>query len=190
MRTAQRAVARSVNPEKTESLVRDRLPDAHTVANRARLAEECAALGKWQEAWEQYDETVRWPNGDESVFHLGKAEADLEPGRPAEALAGLNALKAREPDTESARVPCSMPGGWPQSAAPPRRSTLSRRSRDTIAATRRGPASRPCSAETGRADEGCRTVHEIPDRLRRAPTHRRKLQAMWGRVAEDILRRT
>ena len=73
----QRAIAQRVNPEKTYRVLRDRLIDADTVANRARLAEECAVLGKWQEAWEQYDEIVRRPNGDEPVFHLGLAEADL-----------------------------------------------------------------------------------------------------------------
>lgn len=100
---AQRALAHGVNPEKAYRLLRDRLSDADTVANRATLAEECAALGKWQEAWEQYDEIVRRPNGGEPVFHLAKAEADLELGRPADALAGLDALTMREPDYDSPR---------------------------------------------------------------------------------------
>jgi hypothetical protein len=44
----------------------NRLIDADTVANRARLAEECAVLGKWQEAWEQYDvaRCVLCPRGE------------------------------------------------------------------------------------------------------------------------------
>lgn len=46
----QRTLAHSLNPEKTYRRLRDRLADADTVANRAEFAEECAALGKWQEA--------------------------------------------------------------------------------------------------------------------------------------------
>ncbi|GJD61904.1 hypothetical protein [Methylobacterium frigidaeris] len=99
----RRAIAHGVNPEKTCRILRGRLADADTVANPALFAEECVALGKWQEAWEQYDEIVRRPNGNEPVFHLAHAEADLELGRFAESLAGLDALRVREPDYDSPR---------------------------------------------------------------------------------------
>ena len=94
---------------KAYSALRDHLAEADTVANRARFAEECAALGKWQEAlwqeaWAQYDEIVRRPNGGEPVFHLARAKAELELGRAAEALAGLDALRVRGPDYDSPRA--------------------------------------------------------------------------------------
>ena len=46
------------------------------------------------------------------------------------------------------------------------------------------------AAKTGRGTEARRTAQEILNRLRRAPAHVRKLQAEWGRMAEDVLRRT
>ncbi len=186
----QRAIAQRVNPEKTYRVLRDRLIDADTVANRARLAEECAVLGKWQEAWEQYDEIVRRPNGDEPVFHLGLAEADLELGRPDAALAGLEALKAREPDLASARGHMA----YARALAALGRTDEALDAFEAISQHHHSYEARArlaaLMADTGRIEEGRRTAQEILDRLRRAPAHVRKIQAGWGRVAEDVLRRT
>ncbi|MGE7418982.1 tetratricopeptide repeat protein [Methylobacterium tarhaniae] len=188
--SAQRAIARSVNPEKTYRILRDRLVDADTVANRARFAEECAALGKWQEAWEQYDEIVRRPNGDEPVFRLGRAEANLELGRPADALAELEALTAREPDHDSPRGRMlharALAATGRTDEALDAFETISQRDHSYEARARLAAL----LAEAGRADAGRRTAQEILDRLRRAPAHVRKFQGEWVRLAEDVLRRT
>ncbi|WP_091749465.1 tetratricopeptide repeat protein [Methylobacterium sp. ap11] len=179
-----------MNPEKTYRVLRDRLIDADTVANRARLAEECAALAKWQEAWEQYDEIVRRPNGDEPVFHLGLAEADLELGRPDAALAGLEALKAREPDFASARGHMA----YARALAALGRTDEALDAFEAISQHHHSYEARArlaaLMADTGRIEEDRRTAQEILDRLRRAPAHVRKIQAGWGRVAEEVLRRT
>lgn len=187
---AQHAIAHSLNPEKTYRLLRDRLKDADTVANRAEFAAECASLGRWREAWEQYDEIVRRPNGCEPVFHLAKAEADLELGRPTDALAGLDALKAREPDYESAHghmlYARSLAALGRTAEALDAFEAISQHG-DSYEARARLAA---LLAETGRADEARRTAREIVDRLRRGPAHVRKLQAEWKHLAEDVLRRT
>ncbi|WP_053080420.1 hypothetical protein [Methylobacterium variabile] len=98
----QREVARRANPEKTYRILRDRLPDADTVAKRVRLAEECTAqvAGGLRAVRTR---SFAGSNGDEPTFHVGRAKADLELGRAADALAGVDALKRREPDYESAR---------------------------------------------------------------------------------------
>ncbi|MFH6782057.1 MULTISPECIES: BTAD domain-containing putative transcriptional regulator [Methylobacterium] len=186
---AKRAIAQSVNPEKTYRLLRDALTDADTVANRARFAEECAALGKWQEAWEQYDEIVRRPNGDEPVFHLAKAEAELELGRPADALTGLDSLAVREPGYDSPRrqmVYARSLAATGRTAEALDAFEVISQHHDSYEARARLAA---LLAETGCAEEGRRTAQEILDRLHRAPAHVRKLQAEWGRMAEGVLRR-
>ncbi|WP_053078619.1 BTAD domain-containing putative transcriptional regulator [Methylobacterium tarhaniae] len=179
-----------MNPEKTYRILRDRLADADTVANRARFAEECAALSKWQEAWEQYDEIVRRPSGDEPVFHLGRAEAGLELGRSADALAELEALKVREPDHDSPRGRMlharALAATGRIDEALDAFETISQRDHSYEARARLAAL----LSETGRADEGRRPAQEILDRLRRAPAHVRKLQGESGRLAEDVLRRT
>ncbi|MCF4128948.1 tetratricopeptide repeat protein [Methylobacterium sp. SyP6R] len=186
----RRAIAHSVNPERIYRALRDQLAEADTVANRARFAEECAALGKWQEAWEQYDEIVQRPNGGEPVFHLARAEADLALGRPAEALAGLDALKVREPDYDSPRGPMlharALAAVGRTEEAIDAFETISRHDHAYEARARLASV----LAEAGRPEEARRDAQEILDSLRRAPAHVRKLQAEWGRLAENVLRRT
>ncbi len=148
------------------------------------------ALGKWREAWEQYDEIVRRPNGGEPVFHLAKAEADLELGRPAEALAGLDALTVREPDYDSPRGHML----YARALAAVGRTDEALDAFETIARHDHAYEARArlaaVLARTGRSDEARRHAREILDSFRRAPAHVRKLQAEWGRLAEDVLRRT
>ncbi|KMO22346.1 hypothetical protein [Methylobacterium platani] len=189
-RSAGRGIARQLDPSRTCRMLRERVADADTVANRAALAEECAALGRWQEAWDQYDEIVRRPNGGEPVFHLGLAEAALELGRPAEALAGLEALRVREGDYHGprgamlhARVLAAL--GRTDEACDAFE-TIALHDHGYEAGARRAAV----LVQAGRAEEGRRTAREILDRLRRAPAHVRKLQGEWGRLAEEVLRRT
>jgi len=187
-RTAQREVARRVNPEKDYRVLRDRLDDADTVANRASFAEECAALGKWQETWEQYDSIVRRPNGNEPTFHLGLAEANLMLRRPSDTLAILDALKAREPDYESARghmlYARALAEAGQTEEALDAFETISQYAHSYEARARYAAL----LAEVGRVDAARQAAREILDRLRRSPAHVRKLQAEWGRMAEDVLR--
>ncbi|WP_288582495.1 tetratricopeptide repeat protein [uncultured Methylobacterium sp.] len=189
-RKAQRAIALGVNPEKTYRLLRDQVLDADTVANRARFAEECAALGKWQEAREQYDEIVRRPNGDEPVFRIALAEADLELGRPADALATLDDLAAREPDHASARADLlrarALAGTGRTAEACDAFETISRHHYSYEARARLAAV----LAAGGQPEDARRVAREVLDRLRRAPGHVRKLQASWGHLAEEVLRRT
>ncbi|BCM83665.1 tetratricopeptide repeat protein [Methylobacterium indicum] len=188
-RVAGRRIARQVNPEKTYRALRQQLLDVDTVANRAALAEECAVLGRWQEAREQYDEILRRPNGDEPLFHLGRAEADLELGRPTEALAVLEALQQREPDYGSARAELlrarALAAVGRTAEACDAFETISRH-HDSYEARARLAA---VLAAADRPDEARRIAGEIRERLRRAPAHVRKLQAEWGHLAEEVLRR-
>jgi hypothetical protein len=56
---------RALNPEKTYRALKDELEVANTIANRKALADECMALGRFDEANAQYDAILTMPLGDE-----------------------------------------------------------------------------------------------------------------------------
>src|ERR1700719_3599218 len=70
-------IGRALNPEKTYRALRDELEIADTIANREALAEECLALGRFDEAREQFDAILTMPLGDEPGYMLGRARAEL-----------------------------------------------------------------------------------------------------------------
>jgi hypothetical protein len=74
---ARRKVASTLDPGKRYRLLTDELAVADTIANRAALAEECLALGQFQEAEQHYDHILALPMGDEPVYALGKARAQF-----------------------------------------------------------------------------------------------------------------
>ena len=96
----QRRRARSI-PTGAIGNCTDELAIVDTIANRAALAEECLALGKFEEALAQYDAILAKPLGDEPGFMLGKARAEFGLGRRGAAVATLDELKARWPDYRS-----------------------------------------------------------------------------------------
>ena len=51
----------------------DQLEVTDTIANRAALAEECLALGKFEEALAHYEHILALPMGDDAIYALGKA---------------------------------------------------------------------------------------------------------------------
>ena len=101
-RQARKSVGRALDPDKRYRILKDQIELADTIANRAALAEECLALGRYPEAEENYDVILAKPMGDEPGYLLGKARAVFGGGRFAETVVLLDQLRQRWPDFESA----------------------------------------------------------------------------------------
>jgi hypothetical protein len=98
---AQRRVVKTLNPERQYRKLADDLAVTDTIANRAALAEECLALGKFEEAVVHYDNILARPMGDDPAYALGKARAEFGLDRPQAAVATLDDMRQRWPDYQS-----------------------------------------------------------------------------------------
>ena len=96
-RRAQSSVARTVAPERRYKALRGELEMADTLGNRLALAEECMSLRKYEEAQHLYQEIIASPQGDEPIYHLGRAQAEFGLDQPEAVLATLDDLKAKWP---------------------------------------------------------------------------------------------
>jgi hypothetical protein len=99
---ARRRVANRLDPEKQYRELADRLAATDTIANRAALAAECLALGRFDEAERHYAKLLILPMGEEPRYALGKAKAEFGARRPVDAIATLDQLQQRWPDFQSA----------------------------------------------------------------------------------------
>lgn len=93
VRTARSNVVALIDPERDLRAARDALDLADTAANRLRVADALAGLGRHDEAITLYRESIRMTVGDPDLRTQGKLAASLyESGQGAEALALLDAL--------------------------------------------------------------------------------------------------
>jgi hypothetical protein len=99
---ARRRVVSTLDPGRRYRELTDQLQVADTIANRAALAEECLALGKFEEALGHYEHILALPMGDDAIYALGKARAQFGHGNPQQAVATLDDLRERWPDYQSA----------------------------------------------------------------------------------------
>jgi hypothetical protein len=98
----RRRVVSTLDPGRRYRELTDQLQVADTIANRAALAEECLALGKFEEALEHYEHILALPMGDDAIYALGKARAQFGFGNSQQAVATLDDLRERWPDYQSA----------------------------------------------------------------------------------------
>jgi len=77
-KTRSRVVS-TLDPGKRYRALADQLEVADTIATRADLAEECLALGKFDEALGHYEHNLSLPMGDDAVYAYGKARAQFSP---------------------------------------------------------------------------------------------------------------
>lgn len=93
VRTARAVAVSRLDPERDLRAARDALDLADTAANRLRVAEALAGLGRHGEAVPLYRESIRMTAGDPDSRTQAKLAASLfELGEAAEALALLDAL--------------------------------------------------------------------------------------------------
>src|SRR3954465_8924838 len=99
---ARQTAGRVLDPDRRYRALNEQLEISDTIANRAALAEECLACGRYREAEAHYDEILTRPLGEEPGNLLGKARAVFGDGRFAESVELLERLRERWPDFESA----------------------------------------------------------------------------------------
>jgi hypothetical protein len=99
--SARRRLVNTLDPERRYRELGDQLDVADTVANREALAEQCLALGKFEEAQHHFDEILKRPLGEEPIYFLGLARAQFGLGRPSDAIVTLDDLRTRWPSYQS-----------------------------------------------------------------------------------------
>ena len=181
-------VTRAVNPGRRYRALTDDLAIVDTIANRAALAEECLALGKFEEALFHYGAIIAQPLGDEPQFFLGKARAELGLGQPATAIATLEELLRRWPEFHS-------PDGHLLYAL-----ALEENGRNDEALANYAnvgqyfPGVEPRVRQAqllrklGREPEAKAIAEDVVRGLRRAPAHVRKNQRQWLASAQKLAR--
>jgi len=185
---ARAQIGKALNPEKTYRALKDELEIADTIANREALAEECLALGRFDEAREQYDAILTMPLGEEPGFMLGRARAEFGLGRCTEARATLDDLRTRWPSWESAEghllYARTLEGDGRIDEAIAEYHALSAYYAGAEPRVRHGLALR----KLGREAEARAVLADVVLRMSRAPKFARKIQAEWISMAEAALR--
>jgi hypothetical protein len=169
-------------------MLKERVEVADTIANRAGLAQECLALGRYREAEENYDAILAKPMGDEPGYLLGKARAVFGDGRFEATAALLDHLSARWPDFVSADghllyARALEESGRLAEAADEYRS-LSGYYAGAEPSVRHALALR----KLGREAEAREVMADVVKRIELAPRYVRKTQAEWLAMARQALK--
>jgi hypothetical protein len=166
----------------------DQLQVADTIANRAALAEECLALGKFEEALGHYEHILALPMGDDAIYALGKARAQFGLGNPQQAVATLDDLRERWPDYQSAEGHLLYARALEESG----RTENALSEYQAVANYYPGAEARVryglLLAKAGRHAEAKTVLAEVLAQLKRAPKYVRRAQAEWIALAESALR--
>ncbi|HEV7601804.1 MAG TPA: hypothetical protein VGO49_16305 [Bradyrhizobium sp.] len=187
-RQARKSVGRALDPDKHYRALKDQIELADTIANRAALAEECLALGRYREAEENYDVILARPMGDEPGYLLGKARAGFGGGRFAETVGLLDRLRQRWPDFESAEGHLLYARALEESGriadAADEYQAVSTYYAGAEARVRYGLALRKLGAEADARE----ILADVVKRIELAPRYVRKTQAEWLAMARQALK--
>ena len=100
-KTAQRSLAKAVDPDKALREAQAQYELARTAHNAMTLAEQHLARGNFREARELYQRSLSGVHGDDPDLLLGLAEAQFGLGEYAETVACLDTLKRSHPGNTS-----------------------------------------------------------------------------------------
>ncbi len=181
----QRARGRLVStldPGKRYRQITDQLEVTDTIANRSALAEECLALGRFDEALRHYEHILSLPMGDDAIYALGKARAQFGLGDPREAVATLDDLRTRWPDYQSAEAHLL----YARALEEPGRTQDALAEYQALANYYPGAEARVRKA--GRQSEAKSVLTEVLAQLKRAPKYVQRAQAEWIARAEKAVR--
>ena len=101
-RRAGAAAREALDPGREYRRAKAAHDDSPTVGNSMKLAAAAASLGRYDEAESLYRDAARGIHAEDPALLLGRANALLELGRPADALAVLEVLGR---DTDQSRTP-------------------------------------------------------------------------------------
>jgi hypothetical protein len=184
---ARKRIAGKLDPEKLYRELSDRLANADTVANRAALAAECLKIARFDEAERHYDHILKLPIGGEPAYAVGKAQAEFDRNRPADALATLDDLQKRWPDFQSAEGHLL----YARALAEVGRVDEALEEYHAVAAYFPGAEARVrygmLLRVVGRTAEARVVFNELLLQMKRAPKYLREAQAEWPSIAEKQL---
>jgi hypothetical protein len=187
----QQARARMVStldPGRRYRQLSDQLEVLDTIANRSALAEECLALGKFDEALTHYQHILSLPMGDDPIYALGRARAQFGLGRSEDVIVSLDNLRSRWPDYQSAEGHLLYARALEESG----------RTQDALAEFQALANYYPGAEarvrygllldKSGRQAEAKTVLTEVLAQLKRAPQYVRRAQAEWIALAERAVR--
>jgi hypothetical protein len=185
---ARKSVVGTLDPGRRYRQLTDQLEVTDTIANRSALAEECLELGKYQEALGHYDHILSLPMGDDAVYAFGKARAQFGLGRPQDAVATLDELRARWPDYQSAEAHLLYARALEDSG----HTDAALSEYQAVAYYYPGAEARVRYGllldKAGRKAEAKTVLTETLTGLKRAPKYVRRAQAEWIALAEKAVR--
>jgi hypothetical protein len=186
-RQARQHYARRLDPDKHYRELSDRLAHSDTIANREALAAECLKVARFDEAERHYDHILTLPMGDEPKYALGKAHAQFDAKRPADALTTLDELQKRWPDFHSAEAHLL----YARSLADLGRVDEALDEYHAVSAYFPGAEARVryglLLRMVGRTAEARIVFNELLLQMKRAPKYLRDAQAEWLAIAEKQL---
>jgi hypothetical protein len=166
----------------------DAVEISDTIANRAALAEECLRLGYFEEARGHYESILSRPTGDNPVFAAGKARAAFGAGKPKDAIATLDDLRARWPDYQSADAHLLYARAMEEAG----RTDEALAEYEAVSAYYQGAEARVRHGvllqSLGRHAEARALLSAVVAQIRRMPEPAQSLQAEWLAIAESALR--
>jgi hypothetical protein len=187
----QQARARMVStldPGRRYRQLADQLEVLDTIANRSALAEQCFALGKFDEALQHYQHILSLPMGDDPIYVLGRARAQFGLGRWDDVIVSLDNLRSRWPDYQSAEAHLlyarALEGSGRTQDALAEYQALANYYPGAEARVRYGLL----LDKSGRQAEAKNVLGEVLTQLKRAPQYVRRAQAEWIALAEKAMR--
>jgi hypothetical protein len=189
--TARRAAAAArttLDPGRDYRLAKAAHDDSPTVANSMKLAAAAASLRRWDEAEALYRDAAQGIHAEDPTLLLGRANALLELGRPAEALAVLQVLAEKDPE-QSRTPPATLAlarayeGLGRNAEAEPHYKSAAERLPGLEALARYAAF----QARTGRRDEAKQTIEDIDRRIGRMSGTFRSEARAWRDLAAQAL---
>ena len=185
---ASRTIARAINPSRRYRELSSDLALVDTIANRAALAAECLALGKFDEALLHYSAILTHPLAEEPHFFLGKARAQFGLRQSSAAIATLDELARRWPDFHSADGHLLFAVALEESG----RNDEALAQYANVSQYFPGVEPRVRQAQLlqklGRATEAKTIAEDVVRGLNRAPAHVRRNQREWLASAQRLTR--